>query len=220
MALRSCRFNPYVELMYGEFAGWTFAEDASQYRGQWRQQAFAVNRSCPLDLEIGPGNGFHFAEHARKYPDRQLIGLELKYKPLVQSIRRCLRSGANNARMLRWDAKHLSEVFAPGEIDNVIIHHPDPWPKRRHAKNRLIDSEFLLQLHQVMKSGATVEFKTDHYDYFVAATRQFATHPFEIIFYSEDLHHSLRQKQNFVTQFEKIFLQKNQPIFYLLCRSI
>ncbi|MEM7646240.1 MAG: tRNA (guanosine(46)-N7)-methyltransferase TrmB [Pseudomonadota bacterium] len=218
MKKKTCETNPYVEMMYTTFKDWSFDENANENRGLWRKEVFRSTPDRPLDLEIGTGNGTHFAQLAEANPDRLFIGLELKYKTLVQSIRRALRAGCTNSRMARYRAEGLNELFENGEINDVYIHFPDPWPKKRHNKNRLINNTFLDALHGVMKPGSFVEFKTDDLDYFEWAVRFFNESAFTISFYSEDLHNSFRQDKNFVTHFESLFLKKKQPIFY--CRLL
>lgn len=216
MKVKTCDVNPYVELMYTEFKDWSFDETANEHQGQWRSHVFKCGDETPLDLEIGTGNGTHFAQLTKNFPERNFVGLELKFKTLVQSIRRSLREGCVNGRMARYRAEGIKDLFSKEEINNVYIHFPDPWPKKRHNKNRLIQTQFLLDLHSVMKPGSFVEFKTDDFPYFQWAVQYFRKSPFEITYYTEDLHNSHRADKNFVTHFESLFLQKGQPIFY--CR--
>ena len=205
--------------MYTEFKDYSFDETASENAGKWRSQVFNCDDNTPLDLEIGTGNGTHFAKLTESYPDRMFIGLELKFKTLVQSIRRSLRAGCTNGRMARYRAEGVAELFEKEEINNVYIHFPDPWPKKRHNKNRLIQTEFLNNLYSVMKPGSFIEFKTDDYDYFKWAVKYFRSSSFTISFFSEDLHNSFRKDKNFVTHFESLFLNKGQPIYYCRLRK-
>lgn len=216
MKIQSCKHNPYVEQMYTEYKDWSFDENASQFKGLWRSGVFQAEDSVPLDLEIGTGNGTHFAQISYSRPERLFLGLELKFKTLVQSIRRCRRRGATNARVARYAAENISEFLAPGEINDVYIHFPDPWPKRRQQKNRLIQKKFLEDLYAVMRPGSHLEFKTDDYPYFKWAMSVFNKSSFEIIYFTEDLHNSFRKDKNFVTHFETLFLARLEPIYY--CR--
>jgi len=215
----SCEVNPYVELMYKDYKDWSFDESAASFRGKWRREVFKCDEGIPLDLEIGTGNGTHFAQLTENFPERNFLGLELKFKTLVQSIRRARRAGCSNGRMARYRAEGVKELFENEEINNVYIHFPDPWPKKRHNKNRLIQTKFLEDLHSVMKPGSFVEFKTDDYNYFKWAIRYFRQGPFVISFFSEDLHNSFRKDKNFVTHFESLFLNKKQPIYYCLLKK-
>lgn len=207
------RPTEYVRLMDGEYREWAFNEErAPQFKGKWRDEVFKVAPTHPLDLEIGTGNGYHFAHLAAKNPDRALLGIELKYKPLIQSIRRALRDGGKNARILRYDASLLDELFAAGELNNVYIHHPDPWPKKRGWKHRLIQDEFLEVLHRLMRPGSFVDFKTDSRDYFEWSIERFKRSKFEVTRETWDLHNSEWKDENFVTHFESLFIAKGQPI--------
>lgn len=206
----------YVLALGGEYANWAYDEErVKEHRGEWRK-LFGREASTKLDVEVGPGNGYFFAHLAQKNSDRLLVALELKYKPLIQSIRRALRNGSTNARIGRYDASCIEDIFAAGEIDNVYIHHPDPWPRKRDWKHRLIQDEFLKTLHGLMREGSFVNFKTDSEDYYDWALPIIERSAFKISRQTRDLHKSEWASENFVTHFEQIFLQKGQPIFY--CR--
>jgi tRNA (guanine-N7-)-methyltransferase len=199
--------NPYLARV-NDYSEWILSQqEAEATRGNWS----AVK---PLHVEIGTGNGFHFAHYAKQNPTLSVVGFEIKYKTLVQSIARARRFGCSNARMVKADAKNLTSYFAPGEVEKLIIHFPDPWPKARHGANRLLHASFFREAHAVLKDGGTIEFKTDHPGYFKWATRQVSMSPFEMTFYTENLHQSLAASSNYVTQFESLFLRKGQPIYH------
>lgn len=205
--------NAYVQAIYGEFAGWAYDEEmAPGFRGCWREKAFGVDAAAPLDLEIGTGNGLHFAHLAARHPERLLLGIELKYKPLIQSIRRVRRASGVNARVARYNAYLMPELFTPGELNDVYIFFPDPWEKLRQHKHRLIQDEFLRRLHEVQRPGAKLVFKTDSQDYFAWAMERFARSSYKILATTTDLHSSSHAQTNFVTQFERIFISQGMKI--------
>ncbi len=206
----------YAQALNGEYSDWALCEERSpMHKGQWRQQVFKVNAEKPLDVEIGTGNGYHFAHYAQANPERCFLGLEIKYKPLIQSIRRARANGSENMRILRYNASFLNNLFEPGEVDNLIIHHPDPWPKKRKWKRRLIQDEFLDMTHELQRPGSVVDFKTDDLPYFEWALERFQRSKYSQVDHTFDLHHSKFMPENFVTHFEQIFLKKNQPIYFL-----
>ena len=201
--------------MYGEYKDWAFDEEKSPgFKGVWRAEVFKTSENHPLDLEIGTGNGFHFAHFAKTNPDRSLIGIELKYKPLIQSIRRVRRDGGTNARICRYNAVMISDLFNLGELNDVYIHFPDPWEKS--VKHRLIQDEFLVELFKVQKPGGKVYFKTDSKDYYEWALEKFKTCPYMLEDYTDNLHHSKWAPMNFVTHFEGLFLRQKLPIHFAL----
>lgn len=204
--------NPYIQKM-SEYGHWVLSEDkAKNARGRWSQ--FVFDSPKPIHVEIGTGNGFHFAHYAQKNPDVSLVGFEIKFKTLVQSISRARGNDCVNARMVLGAVKDLTEYFAEGEIDKLIIHFPDPWPKTRQRKNRLVSADFLNSAYKVLKPGGVIEFKTDHREYFLSASAQIRHSPFTVLAYTEDLHRSVWAAENFKTQFESLFLRKSQPIHY------
>src|SRR4051812_39532666 len=92
------RPNEYILALSGEFSPWTFdEEEAPKCKGRWRE-ILNLPMEAAVDVELGTGNGYHFAHQALSHPHRGLVGFELKYKPLIQSIRRAVRDGAQNAR--------------------------------------------------------------------------------------------------------------------------
>jgi len=205
--------NEYIKAIYGEFSEWTLDEErVVNFRGSWRHEIFNVDESTPMDLEIGTGNGTHFARLAKAHPDRMLIGIELKYKPMIQSIRRAVRAGCTNARMARYNAALVSELFEPDELNDVYIHFPDPWSRQRQHKHRLIQDEFLVKLFATQRLGSMVEFKTDNRAYFDWAVEKFERSPYQIECVTYDLHSSQYTSTNFITQFESIFLRQGLPI--------
>ncbi len=205
----------YVQALTGEYSQWSYCEDrAPKNKGRWMNDVFKRSLNTRLDVEIGTGNGFHFSHFASENPDRMLVGIEVKYKPLIQSIRRALSNDCKNVRICRYNASLLNHLFDEGELDDVIIHHPDPWPKKRQWKNRLIQDDFLNMIYKLQKAGSTVFFKTDDRNYFDWSIEKFNKSPYKLEGVTYDLHNSKFSKNNFVTGFEQIFLQKNQPIYY------
>lgn len=208
--------NPteYVLALTGEYRDWAFDEVRAKHaKGQWRS-IFGVSSEAPLDLEIGTGNGYFFAHRAEAVSERSLLGIEIKFKPLIQSIRRVRKMGLTNARVCRYDASCLEDIFVSDELNDVFIHHPDPWPRTRDHKHRLIQADFLETVFGLMRPGGTVSFKTDSEDYFDWAMALIGQSQFQIVRSTRDLHQSPWAHENFVTHFEQIFLAKGQPIFY------
>ena len=206
--------NTYVQAIYGDYADWAYDEEvAPTHRGQWRANAFGDgNEARPLDVEIGTGNGLHFAHLSARNPERLLLGLELKYKPLIQSIRRVRRTGGVNARVARYNAALVPELFAEGEINDVYIFFPDPWEKLRQHKHRLIQDEFLAQLHRAQRPGSRLEFKTDSRLYFAWSLERFRRSSYRVVQATPDLHAGGLAPDNFVTQFESLFIRQGLPI--------
>lgn len=204
--------NPYIQKMAAH-GHWVLMEEAAKEKGgRWSTEVFKNEQ--PVHIEIGTGNGFHFAHYAQKNPNISFVGFEIKFKTLVQSIGRARGNDCKNARMVLGPVKDLRDYFAPNELEKIIIHFPDPWPKKRQQKNRLMNAAFLNSAYDVLKPNGVLEFKTDHHGYFHFAVSQLRHTPFTIAHYTEDLHHSAWASENFKTLFEDFFLRKKQAITY------
>lgn len=214
--------NAYVQMLLGEYSAWAYDESrAPSFKGKWRSDVFGVGPEAALDLEIGTGNGFHFAHRAGSLPDRPFVGIEIKYKPLIQSIRRAVRAGARQARIVRYNATVLSDLFSEGELNDVLIHFPDPWPKKRQWKHRLIQDDFLLDLARLQRTGSMVEFKTDSRDYFEWAMERAHRCPvYKVEFESWDWHREPEAEGAFKTHFENLFLGQGLPIHRSIWRRV
>lgn len=125
-----------------------------------------IGSSARIIVEVGPGRGdflFHLAE---KNADAQVVGIEIKRKRADKLIQRVEHRGLANVVIVHDDARHaLPHLFGTGSIDEIHINFPDPWPKRRHAKNRAASAEFLKRCAAALKPGGTLTFITDHLQY-------------------------------------------------------
>jgi len=116
-------------------------------------------------LEIGFGGGEHLAGQAERHGDVGFIGAE----PFVDGVAKLLTAidekKLSNVKLRRGDARDLVATFADASVDRAFILFPDPWPKTRHRKRRLVQSAFVAELARVMKPGAPLRFATDWADY-------------------------------------------------------
>jgi tRNA (guanine-N7-)-methyltransferase len=125
----------------------------------------AFGASGATVLEIGFGAGEHLVAQAGLDAERRFIGAEPFLNGVAACLRRIEESGARNVRLFRGDARDLIARLPDHSLDLVYILFPDPWPKARHHKRRLIQPGFLDQLARVLKPGGEVRFATDwaHY---------------------------------------------------------
>jgi len=128
-------------------------------------------------LEIGFGGGEHLVAQATAHPNVRYIGVE----PFLNGVASCLRhieeANAQNIRLHNGDARDVIARLSDASLDLVYILFPDPWPKTRHHKRRLIQREFLDELARVMKPGAELRFATDWANYAAWALEHLTRHP-------------------------------------------
>ena len=116
-------------------------------------------------LEIGFGGGEHLAAQAARLPGHGLIGCEVFENGVVKLLAAVERLGLTNLRLLIDDARPLVGAFTEASLDRVFILFPDPWPKLRHHKRRLVSTATLDALARAMADGAELRLATDDTDY-------------------------------------------------------
>ena len=136
------------------------------YRASTLDLAQLFGRDAPKILEIGFGMGETTAEIVREHPELDMLGIEVHGPGVGALLNRIAELGLRNLRVIRHDAVEVLEhMIAPSALDGVHIFFPDPWPKKRHHKRRLIQPPFVALLASRMKPGAYLHVATDWEEY-------------------------------------------------------
>lgn len=130
----------------------------------------------PLWLEIGYGMGHHVLHLARTQPDISIIGAEPFLNGTAKAVRGIVDEGLSNIRLFRGDVRELLAEFPDETLDRAYILFPDPWPKTRHNKRRLIRTAFIEELYRVIKPGGELIFASDIPHYVDWALTRFRSH--------------------------------------------
>jgi len=128
-------------------------------------------------LEIGFGGGEHLAALAECFPQTGFIGCEVYENGIAKLLGEVARRHLENVRLFLDDARLLIAALAPASIACGVILFPDPWPKARHKKRRIVSAETLDGLARIMTDGAELRLATDDPDYFAAMLELVTAHP-------------------------------------------
>jgi len=128
-------------------------------------------------LEIGFGGGEHLAVQAERHPEISLIGCEVFEPGIARLLAHIERRHLDNIRIFADDARLMIGALRPSSIDRVFILFPDPWPKRRHEKRRLVSRETLDALAVIMTDGAELRLATDDGNYLNWMLERVTEHP-------------------------------------------
>ena len=152
--------------------------------------ALPLGEACPADvaslfstqqtaiwLEIGFGGGEHLAWQAQANPQAGIIGCEVFEDGVVKLLSAIETGGLENVRVSNEDARGVLRWLPAASLDRVFILFPDPWPKRRHVKRRLINRALLDELARVMRPGGELRIATDIGDYLRTLLMAFHGHP-------------------------------------------
>lgn len=184
-------------------------------KGNWSGY---FNKSNPMVLELGCGQGSYTVALARRYPNVNFIGVDVKGARLWVGSQEALRDKLLNVAFLRVDILNLMSFFLSEEISEIYIPFPDPRPRDREAKKRLISPRFLALYEQLLVVGGKVHLKTDDGDLFDYARMVASGGAFREEVVVEDLYVDLEEDnihRLVKTPYEVRFLAKGAKIRYV-----
>lgn len=117
-------------------------------------------------VEIGFGMGDHLLNDVKNNPQHLHVGIDLYQAGIARVLRQIVQRGDKNCYIICADASDAIAEWPAESIDRINIHHPDPWPKKRHHKRRLIQSAFIQQCLNTLKESGVIEIITDDSEYF------------------------------------------------------
>jgi tRNA (guanine-N7-)-methyltransferase len=174
----------------------------------WRQ-------ARPLWLEIGFGGGEHLVHMAARNPDVALIGAEPFVNGIAMLLGKIRTAGVSNLRIHPGDVRDLFEVLGPASVSKVFLNYPDPWPKARHHRRRVVTQEYLLPLARITAAGSEFRVATDIPDYVRQTLEEVPQAGFELIHQGSDPWDDWLS-----TRYEQKALREGRPPHYLTFRRL
>lgn len=135
-------------------------------------------KAGPLEIELGCGDASFIVEYARRHPERNFIGVERLLGRIKKLDKKGRRAGLENLRGVRIENSYFLEWLLPAHSAAAIhLYFPDPWPKLKHRRHRLVNDRFPALARAALRPGGTVFLRTDHEDYFHQMQTVFAASP-------------------------------------------
>lgn len=176
--------------------------------------AAILPRSAPLEIDLGCGDGTFLVGLAEKFPERNFLGIERLLGRVRSACGKAARGQLPNVRILRIESTYaLQHLLPPKSIGVVHLLFPDPWPKKRHHRRRIVTGDFLAAVHRILLPGGRLRIVTDQEDYFHAIRGLVSASPFQ--------EEAGGEWETFpLTTFEKQFIAERAPIYRLGLRKI
>jgi tRNA (guanine-N7-)-methyltransferase len=151
----------------------------ADYFSELRREEIFPDPTRPIEVDLGSGDGTFLVEMARQHPERDFLGVERLGGRVLKTARKIKRAGLQNARVLQLESAYSVGWLLPSaSISRLHLLCPDPWPKKRHHKNRLVNNaEFLAGLERILASGGEFLLKTDHEEFFENAIESLSLRP-------------------------------------------
>ena len=159
----------------------TFLESSTGPLVPWRRFRFPIawdaqfTATGPLHLEVGFGDGRYTVRRAQAAPDERFVGLEISSASLQRGLNNVRKRELHNVKLLKVGAGFaVQHLFAPHSLASITVNFPDPWPKERHEKNRLLRADFFKLAASRLGPGGAVLLATDHPEYLAFARTEAA----------------------------------------------
>ncbi len=184
-------------------------------KGNWKEQFF--KNQNPIVLELGCGKGEYSVALAKKYPEKNFIGVDIKGARMWDGATRSLEENISNVGFLRTRIEWIEDCFSKDEVDEIWITFPDPQIKYRRSLKRLTHPIFLKRYNNILRQKGYINLKTDSIflHAFTLGVISSVGHILEEVtqdLYSEKIN---IEHTDIKTYYENIFLKKNIPITYL-----
>ena len=191
-------------------------EQQFQLIRNWNTQYFKNN--SPIVLELGCGKGEYTVALAKKFPEKNFVGIDIKGARFWKGAKTALQEKLDNVAFLRIQIELIEFAFGKDEVDEIWITFPDPQIKFKRTKHRLINPDFLKRYKNILKPGGTVNLKTDSefLHGYTLGLLQGKGH--EIIYANHDVYKnegSPEEVTNIQTYYEEQYLEQNKPITYI-----
>ena len=168
----------------------------------------------PVEMEIGFGKGTFLVDQAKARPEVNFFGIEYARWFWRYASDRLRRNGCVNARTVRAEASYfLGEFVSPATLTALHIYFPDPWPKKRHHKRRLIQEPFVRLIERLLVPGGRWQIVTDHQDYFEWIEALVRASSLRIIDYNRP--GSAADGEFVGTNFERKYQRQGRPFYAL-----
>lgn len=201
--------NPYVHEAL-ELGSFLLTPSQIQEEGGYAPDRCFTKASpaAPFFVEVGTYMGKNLIEMATERPDARFMGLDITYKRTVKTARKIKNLGLDNAAVGLCDARTFFSALTPRSTAGVCVFFPDPWPKKRHVKNRLVRAPFLEQLERALIPDGFLWLKTDSEDYYRQALEDALARG-----WSETTENTPREfgGKDYKTVFESLFERKGEP---------
>ena len=184
-------------------------------KGKWRSDVFKNNH--PIVMELACGKGDYALILAKKYPQKNFIGVDTKGARLYTGAKNALEAKLDNLVFARMRIENIMLFFDAAEVDEIWITFPDPFPRKKDGKRRLTAPAFLKRYQQICKPGATVHFKTDDLPLFHFTKESIDELGLKMLYYKEDIYSAPLEFEELEikTYYERQHLADGRTINYL-----
>lgn len=193
-----------------------FVDEPEKLRGLWHSQ---FDKERPLHIELGCGKGEFIAQMARKHPEFNYLAVDIKSEILYLAMRAVEASGIDredNIRLTAFDIERITEILSPGDkAQRIYINFPNPWPKLRHHKHRLVHERQIESYKTFLAKDGEIFFRTDDRSLFEDGIDALKSSGFKTQFETRDLLKS--EFADYIgSEHQRMFTEMGLPICFAI----
>lgn len=188
-----------------------------ELKGKWNEQYF--QNPNPIVLELGCGKGEYTVELARRFPDKNYIGVDIKGARIWSGAKDAFVNQLKNVAFIRTNIEMIFHFFAPGEVSEIWLTFPDPQMKK--TTKRLTATNFIRSYLQFLKPSGIVHLKTDSNFMFTYTCEMVKLNDFEVLSHVDDIYAGENEKNPVLgikTYYEQQWLDRGLTIKYIAFR--
>lgn len=188
-------------------------------RGKWDKEFFKNDN--PLVLELGCGKGEYTVALAKKFPEKNFIGVDIKGARFWRGAKTAVEEGIGNAGFLRTQIELIDKFFADGEVDEIWITFPDPQIKYKRTKHRMTNMDFLARYKKILKPDGIIHLKTDSEFMHGYTLGLLHGQGHEVIYANHNIYRNEGAPEEVTgiqTFYESYYLEQDKPITYIRFR--
>mgnify|MGYP000859109606 FL=1 len=194
------------------------------HKGKWREEVFGNDH--PIVLELGCGKGEYTVGQARKYPEKNFVGVDIKGHRFWRGAKTANQEELKNVGFLRTRIEFIDRFFGPGEVDEIWITFSDPQPKDEKGTKRITSSIFIERYKKFLKPGSLVHVKSDSPLLYELSKESYLEAGYDILVDSQDVYGELvhrvdpelRELLEIRTFYEQMWLEEGRKIHYMQLR--
>ncbi|MFT4780770.1 MAG: tRNA (guanine-N7-)-methyltransferase [Pseudohongiellaceae bacterium] len=187
-----------------------------EFKGEWNASVFKNDN--PLILELGCGRGEYTVELAKKFPNKNFIGIDIKGARFWRGAKTAIEDHIPNVAFIRTQIELVDCVFAENEVDEIWITFPDPQIKYKRTKHRMTNSQFLKRYKTILKPEGVVNLKTDSEFMHGYTLGLLQGEGHEVLYANHNVYKqqgSPEEVTSIQTYYESQYLEQNKPITYI-----
>lgn len=190
-------------------------------KGRWNAEYFKNDN--PIILELGCGKGEYTIGLAKRFPDKNFIGMDVKGARLWRGAKIAVDDKMPNVAFVRNRIDFIESYFGPNEVSEIWIPFPDPYPQKGKTEKRLMSASFVRRYRNLCKPGAIIHFKSDNEALYEFAMEQVKEHKYKLLAHTDDVYANAPKLGNdreelltgIQTYYEGTFLKQGKKIHYV-----